>query len=82
MLTEYLQAAMRHAHYERLEEAQAYYGEIPKCRGVYAHAETLEECREELAGTLEDWVLFRIHQHLGVPQIEGIELTVKKEEAA
>lgn len=46
MLTEYLQAAMRHAHYERLEDDQAYYGEIPECRGVYAHAETLEECRE------------------------------------
>ena len=45
MLTKYLAAAMRHARYEILKDNGAYYGEIPKCRGVYAQAATLEECR-------------------------------------
>ena len=45
MLTEYILAAMRHAQYEILEDG-AFYGEIPDCAGVYAHAETLEDCRE------------------------------------
>jgi len=82
MLTEYLKAAMRHAHYEILKDDGTYYGEIPECRGVYANAATLEECRNELAEVLEDWLLFRIHKHLALPKIDGLELTVKKEEMA
>ncbi len=79
MLTKYLEAAMRHAHYETLEDDGSYYGEIPECRGVYANASTLEECREELAAVLEDWVLFSVHKNLPLPEIDGIALTVTKE---
>lgn len=82
MLTKYLEAAMRHAHYEILEDDRTYYGEIPECRGVYANGETLEACREELAEVLEDWVLFRIHKNLPLPRIDDIELTVTRENAA
>ena len=82
MLTKYLEAAMRHAHYEILADDQTYYGEIPPCRGVYANARTLEKCRSELAQVLEDWVLFRIYKNLPLPKIDGIKLTVKKETAA
>ena len=81
MLKEYLDSAMRHAHYEILGDDGTYYGEIPECRGVYANAHTLEECRDELASVLEDWLLFRIHKNLAIPKIEGLELTVKKEAA-
>jgi len=82
MLTKYLEAAMKHAHYEILADDGSYYGEIPECRGVYANAATLEECRSELAQVLEDWLLFRIYKNLTLPKIDGIELTVKKEIAA
>ena len=82
MLTKYMEAAMRHAHYEILPDDGSYYGEIPECRGVYANAPTLEECRSELAEVLEDWVLFRVHAHLDLPKIDGLKLTVKKEAAA
>ena len=47
MLTDYIFAAMRHAHYEILED-ETYYGEIPGLQGVYANADSLEECRDEL----------------------------------
>ncbi|MGA2616643.1 MAG: type II toxin-antitoxin system HicB family antitoxin [Thermoguttaceae bacterium] len=81
MLTKYLDAAMRHVHYEILADDGTYYGEIPECRGVYANAATLEECRSELAEVLEDWLLFRIHKNLSLPKIDGLELTVDKEVA-
>lgn len=80
MLSEYLEAAMKHAHYEILPDDSSYYGEIPECAGVYANAPTLEECREELRQVLEDWLLFRIHNHLALPTIDGLELTVRTEE--
>lgn len=82
MLTQYVQAAMGRAKYEILQDDGSYYGEIPDCRGVYANANTLEDCRDKLATVLEDWILFRIYNHLTIPTIEGIELTVKRELAA
>jgi predicted RNase H-like HicB family nuclease len=82
MLTKYLEAAMRHAHYEILADDGTYYGEIRKCRSVYANAPMLEECRGELEQVLEDWVLFRIYKNLALPKIDGIKLTIKKEIAA
>lgn len=82
MLTKYIEAAMRHAHYEILAENEGFYGEIPECRGVYANASTLEECRGELGEVLEDWLLFRIHKNLALPKIDDLELKVKKEAVA
>jgi hypothetical protein len=53
MLLEYSQAALRHAKYEILPDDGSYYGEIPECRGVYANAATLEDCREQLREVLK-----------------------------
>ena len=79
MLTAYLRAALRQAHYEILADDGEFYGEIRICPGVYATARTLEECRQELEEVLEEWVLFRIHRHLKLPVVGGMKLAVKKE---
>ncbi|HKP11684.1 MAG TPA: type II toxin-antitoxin system HicB family antitoxin, partial [Blastocatellia bacterium] len=60
MLTQYIKAAMRQAKYELLADDGTFYGEIPGCEGVYANAETLENCRDELEEVLEEWILFRV----------------------
>lgn len=78
MLVEYLQTSLRHAQYEILEEDKSFYGEIPGFQGVYANASTLEECHEQLEEVLEEWVLFRIHKNLPLPQIDGIEVKIRK----
>jgi predicted RNase H-like HicB family nuclease len=82
MLTEYLSAAARQAVYEMLPEDGQFYGEIPVCPGVIATGKTLEECRGELLSALEDWIFFRIHRHLSLPVIDGLELSVKEEAAS
>jgi predicted RNase H-like HicB family nuclease len=79
MLSDYLNAAACHATYELLPEDGDFYGEIPQCPGVHATAKTLELCRAELLSALEDWVLFRIHRHLPLPVIDGVELSVGAE---
>ena len=56
MLITYIQNAMRLAKYEILEDGQ-YYGEIPGFQGVWAQAENLETCRDELQSVLEDWLI-------------------------
>ena len=78
MLMNYIKTALRHAKYELLPDDGTYYGEIPVCNGVYANADTLEDCREQLQEVLEDWILFRIYKNLSLPVIDGIELNVKE----
>lgn len=78
MLLEYTQSAMRLAHYELLPEDKLYYGEIPGFEGVYATAETLEECRDELLSVLEDWLLLSLHKNLPIPVMGDISLEIKR----
>ena len=81
-VTEYLAAAMAKAHYELLGDGEGFYGEIPGFQGVLAQGNTLEACREELASTLEDWLLFRIFRQLAIPTVNGLDLTVREVEVA
>lgn len=77
MLTQYIQAAMRQAKYEILEDG-TFYGEIPGFQGVYANAELLENCRNELLEVLEGWVFLRLHDKLPLPIVDRINLVVER----
>lgn len=72
MLTNYIKAAMRQAKYEILPDDGSFYGEIPGFDGVYANAESLEQCRDELEEVLEEWILFRVSRNLALPIREGV----------
>jgi len=78
MILSYISEAMKNAKYEILSEDDSFYGEIPDCRGVYANASTLEECRRILQEVLEEWILLRIHRNLDIPVINGIEIRIKE----
>lgn len=67
MLTGYIRAAMRKAHYEILPDDGSFYGEIEGFQGVYANASTLEACRDELEEVLEAWVTLRGAFRLDLP---------------
>jgi predicted RNase H-like HicB family nuclease len=73
MLITYIQNAMRLAKYEILDDGQ-YYGEIPGFKGVWAQAENLEACREELQSALEDWLVLGLHMGHKLPVVAGIRL--------
>ena len=76
MLTEYIKSALRKARYEILED-KTFYAEIPGFKGLYANSDTLEECRDELESTLEDWLLFSISKNLHIPVVDGHDLKIK-----
>ena len=78
MLMGYIRAAMRRARYEILPDDGTFYGEIPGFDGVYANADTLEACREELAEVLEEWILFRVSRNLPLPIADRIQLAIKE----
>jgi len=56
MLTKYIEAAMKKAHYELIEDG-TFWGNIPGFQGLWGNAPTLEECREDLRGALEVWLV-------------------------
>ncbi len=78
MLIAYIRAAMHRAKYEILSDDSSFYGEIPGFQGVYATANTLEACRDELEEVLEGWILFRVSRNLALPVVDNIDLSVKK----
>jgi predicted RNase H-like HicB family nuclease len=75
MLTAYIQAAMRRARYELLED-QTYYGEIVGFHGVYANSDSLETCREQLQEVLEGWIILGLRLDHPLPEIDGLHLNM------
>ena len=69
---------MRRARYEMVEDDGPFYGEIPSIPGVWANANTLEGCREELESVLEGWVLFSVADHSPIPEIDGNRIEVRE----
>jgi predicted RNase H-like HicB family nuclease len=78
MLSQYIQAAMRRAKYEILEDDGSYYGEIPGFQGVYSNAPLLEDCRNELQEVLEGWILLHLSDHTPLPEVDGLKLETSR----
>ncbi len=78
MLTQYIRAAMRHAHYEILSDSGTIFGNIAGLQGVWAEADTLEACRDELQEVLEDWIMLSLRMGHPLPVIDGIDLNTQK----
>lgn len=74
MLTDYLNAALESARYEKVADEEPYYGEIPGLQGVWATGTTLERCRRSLAEALEDWLLFSLQRGDEIPPIGDVAL--------
>ena len=75
MIRAYIDNAMRHAHYEMVEqEGTPYYGEIPGLSGVMAAGETLEQCRENLEDALDQWIALGLQLGHELPPMDGIQL--------
>lgn len=73
ILTGYVEQAMAHAVYDKLEDV-TYSGRIPPCKGVVAFGSTLRECEDELHSTLEDWILVGLKLGHPLPVIASINL--------
>jgi predicted RNase H-like HicB family nuclease len=69
---------MRKADYKILENDEGYYGEILGFAGVYSIADTLEDCRNELAEVLEEWMIWLLLDNTDLPIVDGIDLNFKK----
>ena len=76
MLLQYIQTALNHAKYEIIEDEEPFYGEVPELEGVWATGKSLEQCRQNLADAIEDWVLYSVARNFPIPQLENVEIRI------
>jgi len=69
---------MAKASYKILDNNEGFFGSIPGFPGLWAEGTTLEECRQELQSALEGWLLLSLSQHMEIPIIEGLDLSVRE----
>ena len=77
MLISYIETAMRHAKYECMENGR-YFGRIPQCKGAWGEGKTLEECRDDLEGALQDWIVIKLRFDHKLPVVGGIDINQTK----
>jgi predicted RNase H-like HicB family nuclease len=76
MLSSFINAALKRAKYETLENG-VIYAEVPELQGVWAEGETVEECRNELVEVIEGWLFLKLKDGDPIPVLEGIDLNAK-----
>ena len=81
LLAKYIEIAMRDANFVIFCEDGTYFGDIYGFQGVWANADSLEECRKELAETLEDWILLGIELGHEIPVLPSVDLMPKEKTA-
>lgn len=78
MIIEYIAEALRRARYEKIENEESFYAEIPKLKGVWATGKTLEGCRERLTEVLDGWIMIRLRKSLVIPTLGHYQITPPK----
>lgn len=76
ILSDYLSAAMERATFKAIED-DSFAGRIAGCDGLVVFGDTIEECRNELRSTLEDWVLLGLKLGHTLPVFADINLNVE-----
>jgi predicted RNase H-like HicB family nuclease len=77
MIFEYCQKAIEKAEYKKLDDG-TWYAEVPGFRGVWANAETVEDCRKELISVLEEWIVLKLRDGDVVPEVDGLSVQITR----
>lgn len=78
MITEYIDAAMKRATFEIIDDDEPFYGEVPELEGVWATGKTLDECRRALAEVIDGWLVIRLKRGLPIPPLGRHRVTEPK----
>jgi predicted RNase H-like HicB family nuclease len=74
MIIEYIEEALKKAHYEIIDDEEPYYGDIKELKGVWSTGKTLEECRDNLKSVIEGWLLLSVKKGIPIPKIGNCEI--------
>jgi predicted RNase H-like HicB family nuclease len=74
VLTDYIAAAMKRAHYELLPDGEGIFAEIVGLPGVWANGDTVEGTREDLRLALEGWIALALARNIPIPEVDGVRI--------
>lgn len=77
MLSEYVQKALTKAQYKLLENG-TWFAEIPGFEGIWANANTVEECRHDLQEVLEEWLVLKIRDGILFQRLKALRSGLRK----
>ena len=77
MITRYIDQALHRAHYRQVD-GDLYCATVRGLRGVIATGSTLEDCHDQLAQVVEEWVLVRVSRGLSIPRLGGVTVEVRQ----
>ena len=81
MFSEYIQAALKLAEYDTLEDG-SYVATVEGLQGVIGIGDSVEECRRDLIEVIEGWIVLRLKLGDSIPPIQGISINVSSEPMA
>lgn len=81
MFSEYIQAALKLAEYDTLEDG-SYVATVVGLQGVIAIGDSIEECRKDLIEVIEGWIALRLKLGDSIPPIQGVSINVSAEPVA
>ncbi len=81
MFSEYIQAALKRAKYETLDNG-SYMATVECLPGAIATGKTIEECRGDLIEVIEEWVTIRLQKGLDIPFVDGLGIGISQEPMA
>lgn len=79
MIIEYVTEALRRARYEKIEDAEPFYGAVPGLKGVWATGKTREECKKRLSEVVDGWIVVRLKKGLSIPPLGRYRIEPLKE---
>ena len=81
MFSKYVDAALRKDEYKKIEDG-TWFAEIPGFEGVWANANTVEECRGELVEVLEEWLILKIRDNDPIPTVNNLQIRINEKAVA
>jgi predicted RNase H-like HicB family nuclease len=77
VITRYIDQALQRARYRQVDGG-LYCATVQGLRGVIATGPTLEDCRDQLAQVVEEWILVRVSRGLSTPRLGGVTVEVRQ----
>lgn len=74
-LDDYIDAALTTARFEKIDQGQTIYAQIPAFRGVWAKGQTRQQVKEELRNVLKGWIELEIERGSELPSVKGATFT-------
>jgi predicted RNase H-like HicB family nuclease len=77
VITNYISEALHRARYS-VVDGGVFCATVPGLPGVIATGDSLENCRDQLAEIVEEWVLVRVSRGLSVPRLGTVRVQVRR----